>query len=363
MRLYFKIICTIILVFTCLPHSEAHSRYYTYLNKFGSFHHDNTLIENNKLTEHNDTDSIRFNCIPVVTNKENFNCFLRIANMHNQEGKSVKIRDKQGKKRTISHPTWGLVWNYTDNHNYYAIRLQGYNTMLYDILDTRSLNIDIIQMRSGEEKILQSHNVTKNVDIQDGFNNIMIKYDGNTTRVYIGKKQLQQIATLDITYPDTIFAGYFAGSGASIEMERFVTKTNRSKNYQLQTRWTKSSIDSYFQSKKTDLMEGFWDYLDRNLNETTTKLGGKYTLAIVKNQFNGYDILYYDGAVVNAANWQCGMLKGRIKQTDFANNYDLIWYDAMMNEYCDDTNANVEAYKLLTFLLPIEKAQLRFVKK
>ena len=118
----------------------------------------------------------------------------------------------------------------------------------------------------------------------------------------------------------------------------------------------------YFKENKTDFVEGLWVYLDRNIDEQYLKIGGKYTLALIKNYIGGYDIIYYDNAKVNSSEWSCGMLKGRLTKTQFKDNYNLIWYDSTMDIFSDDTYATLSDYMILTLNFPIYKGQIRFQK-
>ena len=86
-------------------------------------------------------------------------------------------------------------------------------------------------------------------------------------------------------------------------------------------------------------------------------------MAVVKNNIGGYDLLYYDGAVVNASAWTCGMLKGRLTKTKFKDNYDLVWWDSVMEQFDDDSYASIADFQILTLIFPTENAQIRFVKQ
>ena len=104
-------------------------------------------------------------------------------------------------------------------------------------------------------------------------------------------------------------------------------------------------------------------YLDRNIDETFLKLGGRYQLVVIKDEDGSYNIMYYDGADVNCDEWSCGMLKGRLFPTRFKNNYQLIWYDSSFEEMHDDTYATIDEDDIMTLYFPNEKGQIRFVKK
>ena len=110
-----------------------------------------------------------------------------------------------------------------------------------------------------------------------------------------------------------------------------------------------------------DPVEGYWQYLDRDMDDEWLRLGGRYTIATVQAG-NGYDIIYIDGAKVKKSLWQPGMLKGHITKTIFTGNYDLFWIDATMEPIDDEAYATVENGVILTLNFPTYKSQVRLSK-
>ena len=47
-------------------------------------------------------------------------------------------------------------------------------------------------------------------------------------------------------------------------------------------------------------------------------MGGDYTVAIVDNGDNGFDIIYLSGAETNGRQWHTGLKKGQLIPTQFA---------------------------------------------
>lgn len=105
---------------------------------------------------------------------------------------------------------------------------------------------------------------------------------------------------------------------------------------------------------------GVWSYLDRDNDADYARPGGTYSLAIIPGTVTGeYVILYMDGAGVNRSQWQEGMIKGRLRETQFAGRYDLLWYDAMMEKVDDEASATVSG-DVITFFFPLHYSQLRY---
>ena len=202
------------------------------------------------------------------------------------------------------------------------------------------------------------------VDLYDGYNVLSVVYDGCETFIYIGNKELFQVAKFDnIYYDDKYKVGYLIGAGSCIELERFVVKTQEQPQFLLQTSWNKYTIDQYILNLENDYtIEGYWRYLDRDFNNDKLRLGGEYKLAIIKNNDGGYDIIYCDSAKVNNSQWKCGMLKGRLKCTQFSNTFELEWYDSTMQIMKNETYAQLQDNDIITLFFPIEKCQIRFIK-
>ena len=357
------ILLCIIMLFCALNTIEAQTKYYTYQNNFGVLNKHRLSIKNSTLLHRNDSAKKKFNIVEVADFDGNLSCMLRIANKRNKEGRKIKVYDFEGNKLVLDKTEWGLVWNYIDDNNYYALRLSCHNSALYDVLDKRTMKCDVICVTGGKYKQISTIEFEKGVNLYDGLNTIKFDCVDNRVMLSIGDKKLQPINNESL-YSNNVFnIGYFVGSGAEVAIERLVLKTDSNVSKQVKTNWNKEAIEKYLSNGKIDFVEGIWTYLDRNIDEKTIKLGGKYKLAVVKNNIGGYDLLYYDGAVVNASAWTCGMLKGRLTKTKFKDNYDLVWWDSVMEQFDDDTYASIADFQILTLIFPTENAQIRFVKQ
>lgn len=123
------------------------------------------------------------------------------------------------------------------------------------------------------------------------------------------------------------------------------------------------SLTSYLLQSR-DSIEGLWSYMDRNIPLGKVQLGGNYVLATVrdKTQKDIYNIYYISGADKYPELWMPLQLKGRLKATVFANNFDLSWTDALRaSEYRQEAYATIEnGHALLSVFIPLIKSQLRF---
>ena len=359
----YKFFIISIILFLLIPFvALGKTTHISYLNNFNEFKNQTNEISDKYLIESNSYSNPIYN-IATFNINTTFKIQARFSNLNNIEGKSIKIQNTKGKTTKISNPECGLIWNYIDQNNYYLIKINCFNTNLHDIADQRKMAINIIKFTNGKESKLQTIILDDNVNLFDGFNTIQICYKNPITDIYIGDKKLYKITEIyDIEYQNSISSGFYIGSGSMLAIEQFTIHTEHTSKYPNTSKWTKQSIDEYLKNHKTDLIEGLWSYLDKNINEESLKLGGKYTIAIIKNQ-SGYDLIYYDGAEINNKNWQCGMLKGIIQKTSFQDNYNLIWWDSKKNAIDDDTYSTISDFKILTLYFPTEKSQIRFYKK
>jgi len=110
-------------------------------------------------------------------------------------------------------------------------------------------------------------------------------------------------------------------------------------------------------------VEGVWDFLDRDTDNSMARQGGRYSLLSVAGEDGNIDILYLGGAVVNAQSWRPGMKKGRLRPTIFNQSYELDWTDATGESMGPDCHATIEQGAILTLNFPLYKSSLRFSRR
>ena len=288
---------------------------------------------------------------------------LRMANLNNKQGKTMSVKNPlTGGSNTITSPEWGLVFNRDRHGNYCAVVLSCDNSSPYnDITDRRTMQVAIIQRTDGETIQLAQTQLTKGVSLEDDLNTVCVDVDERGVTVSIGKNDLEQVLEASVTRPaGDVLVGYLVGPGARVAIERAVLTIDNEKQISTTTLWTRDELDAYLE-QSADPVEGYWKYLDRDMQDEWLRLGGRYTLAVVRAD-DGYDLIYIDGAQVKKSQWQWGMLKGHITKTQFSGNYDLKWIDATMEPIEKDAYATVENGIILTLNFPVFKSQVRFAK-
>lgn len=128
--------------------------------------------------------------------------------------------------------------------------------------------------------------------------------------------------------------------------------------------WSIERLNEHF-TISSDPLEGYWEYLDRKNDPRYGRLGGRYTLAVVKSpgESDDYHILYVDGAETLATQWKPLMIKGKLKGTAFQQHYDLTWFDSTFQPIDRDIHASMTDNAILTLYFPLLKTELRFSKR
>lgn len=351
---------------------EARSYYNTVENQFGGlFPHPGMrmagrykAIEEDRLIEENATMATAITLDTMTVASPSYRYQLRLANLNNKQGKTRSIKNPMtGEKTTISNTQWGLVFN-NDTEGYYcAVVLECDNSTPFDdITDQRSMTVKIIERNNSETRVLAECSIGKGISLEDELNTICVDVDERGVKVAIGKNELQEVLEAHVTRPaGTVAVGYLVGPGARVAIERAVlTIDNEEQVMAATTYWTREALDEYF-AVSSDPIEGYWQYLDRDMQDEWLRLGGRYTLAIVRAD-KGYDIIYMGGAQVKKTMWQAGMLKGHLTKTVFSGNYDATWIDATMEPIDEDVQASIENGIILTLSFPVYKSQVRFSK-
>ena len=351
----------------------ARTYYDTRYNNFDGLNRKNQLAVNGNYLqpENGSTTDVIIASENSVDAFVNYQFYMRFANLHNKEGKSYKVTGADGVMRSVTSPECGIVFN-CDGQNYWLVTASCSNTNLYDeSLDRRSMTISLVKISSGVKKVVKQVTLDKGVDLYDGYNYVGVNVDGDLVKVLAGEKSLNEVIRYQLTAADKemttgtpqVKVGCYLESGAKMSIERAVLKVDDEKKVnatQLETQWTREALDRHFEASKNPF-EGYWTYLDRDMEDKWLKLGGRYTIALVETE-KGYDVIYVDGAQVKKQQWHLGMKKGEMTSTIFTDNFTGKWNDATLESIDEDVYATFESGVILTFKFPVYKSQVRFSK-
>lgn len=148
-----------------------------------------------------------------------------------------------------------------------------------------------------------------------------------------------------------------AGEGAAIQRHSLIIRS-----IQKHSRASFDSLDSLlgYIAASNDPMESVWEYLDRDINPSEARLGGKYIFATVLAP-DGYDIVYIDGAEKTSGDWKSLDIKGKLTNTAFDGHYDLTWLAAPRHEADTEASATIGiGGEVLEFNFPTLRSRLRF---
>ncbi len=267
--------------------------------------------------------------------------------------------NKNDERVGYSKTSWSLVWNYVSPTDYYYATFRCGNTDFGDFLDTRFVEIKAGRFLDGNDSVIATKRLTEGVDVNKGYNSFLMDWSNGKIRIFVGSRELKHVVTIPMASAVNGRCGVM--SLDSINISSMVVETKPDRKLPLLTTWTGKMLDDYF-SRSSDKMEGYWIYLDRDNDEKLSRLGGRYTLATVRDG-DGYLILYVSGAKVNNSAWQEGMIKGRLKSTIFVNHYDLEWFDSQMLIIDKDVHADVIDDAILSLEFPLYKTNIRFSKR
>lgn len=364
MRLSKFVILVVLIACTWISIS-ASTHYATIHNRFGSIIRcEGATISDDFLTLDNKTSVISILTDTATISSDHYRLQVRAANEHNSPRRSYTITDDNGNNHRINHPSWGVAFDINeDQTEYWAAILQCINTDINDdINDRRIANISLIHHHNGNDEMISSRQIDKDINLYDGFNSLEVIIRKNELMVSVGDDELNEVMRIAYEHNANtpVKVGCLVGAGAKVKIEREVIAFTKDETICQDTEWTMDRLKQYFE-QSTDPVEGFWQYQDRDMEDRWLRLGGRYTLATVAND-NGYDIIYLNGANTRSELWHTGMLKGRMTRTIFSNHYDLMWVDATLKPITQDAYATIENGVLLTLKFPVYKSQLRLSK-
>ena len=254
----------------------------------------------------------------------------------------------------------GVVWNYVDSLNYYTVVLSDFEDYGSDIHNKSGVVVEAVKFSNGKRITLYKEEINSGINSDGGYNSVCLLYDGRSMAVQIGERHLKTFFVIDAPQFEHPFkVGTVTGPRSVTQVKRIQFHSKLQAEKANLTGYTYQQIDSIF-AKSRDVKEGYWLHLDRIMDGEKSRLGGKYRLAVIRKEV-GYDILYMSGADVFPHIWKPLMLKGRLEDTQFLDNYNVIWYDAEKKVIDDDGFATFTD-NIMTIHLPLNGIEVRFQK-
>ena len=323
----------------------AVTRYSNSLNNFGTIEQSqfSNIIKDKLVIRNTDNDVILFDTTKIKTT--DYKYAIKFSKLNKEAG------------------TWGMAFDIEPNGNYWSVEItDAEHSPHNEITDNKFLNVSLCQTANGTKKVIANKQISKKVNMDNGSNTLNVQASEHGVIIGLGRKEVETIFQHDYNRTcSDCRVGILAGRHTTLEIARTMLTYSQAKTVSITTKWDKNALDRHFASS-TDPLEGYWQYLDRDLEDKWLKLGGRYKIAIVSNEHDGYDIIYVDGAQVKPHQWHEGMLKGTMSKTIFNDNYDATWIDATHEPINEDVQATTENGVILTLRFPIYKSSVRFSK-
>ncbi len=352
MRILPHILTTITILLTSNYNAFCENLYRDFLTGFS----DISQYENaeNYILIRNQTNQQIFETHTFELNEQNFTYQIRLKTENNNI--KYKLLDNN------INMQYGIVWNFINNENYSLLQVsQKEDWANDDILKRRYLLIEIAEITDGNKKDIFTKKMFNEVSYDNEYNSIKIQHHNRKTTFYIGNKELHTIfKTEELSFTPHNNVGYTVSPNSCIRIKRIQFESSPYKISMGKTGYNKHQLDSLF-SKSFDPLEGYWTYLDRNMNESKGRLGGKYRIAIVKEN-KSYKILYIEGADMLPYYWEPYTVKGNLIETPFKDHYDLEWIHAEKGTVIDESYAEYTD-RILTFYFPKYETKIRFYRE
>ncbi|MDO4511575.1 MAG: hypothetical protein Q4B68_07150, partial [Bacteroidales bacterium] len=311
-----------LLASVALASAETHAFYSAAFNSFNDYPTSAATMKDDLLMLRNPADSALILLSERPCPREQFRYMARFANV-------------KAKKHGVTPASCGIVFCYADARNYLLLEMAPFHSHpFYEMLDKRTLKVSLSQVADGEKRLLEAREVATDVDLYDGLNALCVEVDKGTVNVKVGDKNLHHLFTAEIPASTTgTKVGLLLSPTAEMALERTVLSYSAAEKSVVTTQWTREALDAHF-AASANPFEGYWEYLDRDMDDALARIGGKYRIALVDNG-NGFDVIYIAGAQVKKSEWKEGMLKARFTKTIFTDNYTATWTDATFRPLTD----------------------------
>ena len=283
-----------------------------------------------------------------------FTLSFRVASLNGNPGKNYSYKDHDGKTRHRKNPSWGFFF---DNEKGDRIWVTVSPEEAADPLSSSAALR--VQAWHGKDSLpLFNQLIAKGLDTTTGDNIWRLSAEGDILTLSAGNRSMSRLAAIPLPSNSCHGFGFAAFPASKIRVTDIaLTSGNPLETLQQAAHHDINTLDKYF-SKSDDMIEGYWAIFDMNLEDKLLRQGGEYRLAIVKNG-NAYDIIYLDGAKVNAGKWKPGMKKGVLIPTPFPDVYDLEWIDAEGHSMSKGIKAQSGEGNTLLIQFPYQSSSLR----
>lgn len=306
-----------------------------------------------------------------VDSPDRFDFIFKTKNRRCSPAKKYSYTDSQGKRQSVKLPPWGIaVRDRNGNKIEYMISVA--ETESDGISTSPALRMQRFENGLKAEEILFS-NRESNIADKIKTSGAGPDYTGvtNAWRLNLENRILtlqgslhSPLAVFSTSLPEgfiPVEIGFILTPASELEFSEMRLNETRMKTTASDSPWTDEENLRDYLKNSYDNIEGYWQLLDRSLEETLLKPGGDYRLAIVKAA-DGYDIIYLDGARINKNEWHRGMIKAHLSPTGIENIWDVSWTDSMFGVMDNEIKAALEQPGTISFQFPYQNSGFRLQK-
>lgn len=304
-----------------------------------------------------------------VEGNEDLEFRFKVRNHNCNPSKRYGYTDESGQSRKVRLPQWDLTVGNGLGENY-IFRISSGETESDGISTQPCLNVESI-LPDGKAKTFKFKERSLGEDLIEGIggpdptgslNYFRLNYKDGELKLYGGLHSLVLLCSEEVPASFEIKEiGFNLSPGSKLEFGDMRLSTNPQKRQSESTPWEDEEMLSQYLQNSRDDMEGYWQVLDRSLEETMLKMGGDYRFAIVR-ALDGYDLIYLSGARVNADNWSHGMVKGHLSPSGIEGVWDVSWTDSMFGNIATEVKAQLESNATLGIQFPYHNSSLRLQK-
>lgn len=370
-----KIIGGIILIFaivgivtSSINLASAASPHRIYLNSTRGFHPlDSTLGKPLLLS---DTLGKQTSRHLAITPANSVTLAFRGTNLNNKPKKSYPAMDESGRKSKIKHPGWGVRLTDSEGESI-ATEITTTDIPFDDIYQSSRLVFKSKYdngYESGSDSLIDVANIKEGVGFFCETNAFRFIYSQGYLSIYAGDTGAHEVTQFAVPLRDVADIEFFVMPGGALEIDNISIDLPHQSLNEISYFANPDILDTYIR-RSTDPMEGIWSVYDRYLDEDKMRPGGDYRVAIIADPENdngnrrnkNYIIVYLDGAIVNPALWQPGMLKGRLLNSGFQNVWQVEWTDATGTPVPYEIKAEYSS-PVLTLTFPYQNSTVRLRK-
>jgi hypothetical protein len=250
---------------------------------------------------------------------------------------------------------WGMVWNYVSPQNYRGIELTADLLSVSDDFTKQQYRVEQYCVSDG---VRQVENVCNAYDGGDARHGISLKLRRNAVGAVVEIGTALPSLTVPVAFDASVGGTVGSYSETQVTVLRHDVDVEALDDAQYAPFDSVEQLAEYLRTT-SDVMECYWEYLDRETDSKMLSVGGDYRFATVK--LNGrYAVIYLDGARTNEQAWQPLRIKAWLKPTIFIGNYDLEWYDPFGVKYDIETSAQVNDNAIMSFNFPLYKGKVRW---